>query len=406
MSMPPPIPLEEAQARLLALAHPLPVEHVDVEGSLGRYLAQPLHARRTQPATDLSAMDGYAVTAGDLSGPWRVIGESAAGHPYPGTVTTGEAVRISTGAILPAGAEAVFLQEDLARQANDITLTGEPPEPTDKHIRHCGMDFFDGSEVMPAGIRIGPAQAALAIASGHKHLPVRRLPRLAVIDSGDELAADPECCEPHQIPASNGAMLVALACSLPIEANRIGPVADTLEALTAAFESAADTDVIVTSGGASVGDHDLVLPALEAWGATIDFWRVAIKPGKPILVATRERNGRKQIILGLPGNPVSSFVTAYHFLLPLLRRMLGASQAAPMQIATHLAAPVRANGARREFLRGSWDGEKVVPQTNQDSGALTSLAASNVLIDRPSFAPAAQTGDPVRVFLLQNGGIA
>lgn len=406
MTSPPPIPLEEAQERLFALAQPLPVEHVDVEGSLGRYLARPLHARRTQPSTDLSAMDGYAVTAGDLSGPWRVVGESAAGHPYPGTVKCGEAVRISTGAILPSFAKAVILQEDLAREADKLTLIGDQPEPADRHIRHCGMDFFENNEVMPAGVRIGPAQAALAIASGHKHLPVRRMLRLAVIDSGDELAADPECCAPHQIPASNGAMLMALARSLPTAVNRIGPVADTLEALTAAFEAAADSDVIVTSGGASVGDHDLVLPALEAWGAKLDFWRVAIKPGKPILVATRERNGRMQIILGLPGNPVSSFVTAYHFLLPLLRRMLGASQATPMQITTYLAAPIRANGPRREFLRGNWDGEKVLPQTNQDSGALATLAASNVLIDRPSFAPAAQVGDPVRVFLLQNGGIA
>ncbi|KMS59290.1 molybdopterin biosynthesis protein [Novosphingobium barchaimii LL02] len=406
MSLPPPITLEEARDRLLALAPLLPVEHVDAEGCLGRYLAQSLHARRTHPPTDLSAMDGYAVTAGDLSGPWRVVGESAAGHPYSGTVHSGEAVRISTGAILPMGAKAVILQEDLAREAANLTLTGEPPEPADRHIRHCGMDFFENSEVMPAGIRIGPAQAALAIACGYRHLPVRRIPRLAVIDIGDELAADPECCAPHQIPASNGAMLMALARSLPIAASRIGPVADTLAALTAAFEGAADSDVIVTSGGASVGDHDLVLPALEGWGANLDFWRVAIKPGKPILVATRERNGRIQIILGLPGNPVSSFVTAYHFLMPLLRRMLGSSQATPLQIATYLAAPLRANGPRREFLRGNWDGENVVPQTNQDSGALAALAASNVLIDRPSFAPAAQVGDPVRVFLLENGGIA
>ncbi|EJL29652.1 molybdopterin molybdotransferase MoeA [Novosphingobium sp. AP12] len=405
---PGPIPLEEAQARLLALAEPLAVEHVDVDGAVGRYLSAPLHARRTQPSADLSAMDGYAVTAGDLGGPWQVVGESAAGHPFTGTFGDGEAVRISTGAILPADAGAVIVQEDLGFRDGHLTLIGEAPQPAGKHIRRRGMDFAEGGEVMPAGTAIGPAQAALAMASGHRYLPVHRMPRLVVIDSGDELVADPECCEPHQIPASNGAMLTALARPLTAETIRIGPVADTMEALATAFAGAADADVIVTSGGASVGDHDLVRPALEKWGANLDFWRVAIKPGKPILVATRARpaSDRPQIIIGLPGNPVSSYVTAYHFLLPLLRRMQGAGKVLPMQIKTRLSASLRANGPRREFLRGWWNGESVMPHPLQDSGALASLAASNVLIDRPSFSAATDIGDEVRVFLLQNGGIA
>lgn len=402
----PPMPLEEAQARLLALAMPLPTEHVDIEGALGRYLAEPLHARRTSPAADQSAMDGYAVTGDDMSGPWQVIGESAAGHPYEGTVGSGEAVRISTGAMLPAGAAAVILQEDLSREDHRITLTGTSPEPAHKHVRRCGLDFSDGSQVMAAGTRIGPAQTALAIAAGHKHLPVCRIPRVAVIDSGDELADDPEHCEAHQVPASNGAMLTALVRSLPVDVQRFGPIADNMDALIAAFDMARRADVIVTSGGASVGDHDLVRPALEAWGATLDFWRVAIKPGKPLLVARRERGAGTQLIIGLPGNPVSSFVTGYHFLLPVLRRLLGARQPVPMQMAARLAAPVHANGGRREFLRGFWDGEGVVPHAVQDSGALAALAASNVLIDRPAHAAPGSLGDEVRVFLLQNGGIA
>lgn len=406
MAKVPPMPLEEAQERLLALATPLPVEHVDIEGTLGRYLAEPLKAQRTHPSADQSAMDGYAVTGDDLTGPWRVIGESAAGHPYEGTVGSGEAVRISTGAIVPPGAKAVILQEDLLREGHHITLTGEAPEPMHKHIRPCGLDFTEGGEVMAAGMRIGPAQMALAIAAGHRHMPVHRKPRIAVIDSGDELAADPEICEPHQIPASNGAMLMALARSLPVEAERIGPVADTIDALIAAFDAANDADVIITSGGASVGDHDLVRPALEAWGANLDFWRVAIKPGKPILVARRQRHSGSQLIMGLPGNPVSSFVTGYHFLLPLLRKLLGARQPLPMRISAPLGAPIRANGGRREFLRGSWDGERVVAHTIQDSGALAALAASNVLIDRPAHAPEASIGEEVPIFLLQNGGLA
>lgn len=404
----PPLPLEEAQDRLLALAEPLGVEHVDVEGALGRYLAQPVHARRTQPASDLSAMDGYAVTAGDLAGPWNVVGESAAGHPFTGSLQRGQAVRISTGAVLPCDASAVIVQEDVECSGQTLLLTGEAPVPAHKHVRGKGMDFADGGEVMAAGVRVGPAQAALALAAGHRHLPVHRMPRVVVIDSGDELAADPECCGPHQIPASNGAMLAALARPFAGDTTRLGPVADTLEALAAAFDSAGDADVIVTSGGASVGDHDLVRPALENWGAKLDFWRVAIKPGKPILVATRQRPGlpgRPQIILGLPGNPVSSYVTAYHFLLPLLRTLQGAAQPRPVKVATRLATPVRGNGPRREFLRGSWDGQSVVPHSVQDSGALFSLATSNVLIDRPGLAPAAQAGEEVGVFLLQNGGI-
>ena len=402
----PPMPLEEAQARLLALVEPLPMEHVDVEGAIGRYLAEAVQARRTHPSADLSAMDGYAVTDANLSGPWRVVGESAAGHPFSGTVGPGEAVRISTGAVLPAGAKAVILQEDVACANQQVTLTGEAPEPFHKHIRACGLDFCQGDEVMAAGIRIGPAQAALAIAAGHKHLPVSRRPRVAVIDSGDELVRDPETCQPHQIPASNGAMLMTMAHALPVEAERVGPVIDTTEALIGAFETVPMADVIVTSGGASVGDHDLVRPALEAWGATLDFWRVGIKPGKPILVASRACGTGRQLIVGLPGNPVSSFVTGYHFLLPLLRKLLGARDPLPLRFPARLGVPLRAHGGRREFLRASWDGHRVVPQATQDSGALAALAASNVLIDRPAFAPAAAEGEEVLVYLLQNGGIA
>ncbi|PEQ13405.1 molybdopterin molybdenumtransferase MoeA [Novosphingobium sp. PC22D] len=406
MAKVPPIPLTEAQARLLALADPLTVEHVDIEGSVGRYLAEDLQARRTQPAADLSAMDGYAVRADDLAGPWRVIGESAAGHPHEGALASGEAVRIATGALLPRDGNVVLLQEDIARDGETIRFTGELPSPVDKHIRRCGMDFELDSMVLAAGTRIGPAQAALAIAAGHKHLPVRRRPQVAVMDSGDELAADPELCALHQIPASNSQMLAAMARSLPVDAKRLGPVPDTMDALAQAFAEASDSDLVVTSGGASVGDHDLIKPALEAWGAKLDFWRVAIKPGKPILVATRDLPMRRQVIIGLPGNPVSSFVTAHLFVLPLLRAMLGAARPLPARIRTRLGAPVPANGPRQEFRRALWDGEVVVPVSEQDSAALAALASSNVLIDRPANAPAAAAGEDVWCYPLENGGIA
>ncbi len=398
----PPIPLEEAQAQLLALVTPLPVERVYVEEALGRYLAEPLIARRTQPATALSAMDGYAVSERDMSGPWRIVGESAAGHPYSGAIRRGEAVRISTGAALPADAAAVILQEDLRTDGDALTLTGEAPVPPNKHIRPRGLDFTEGAEVLAAGTRIGPAQLALALSAGHARLPVRRRPRVLVMDSGDELSADPEACQGHQIPASNGAMLAAMARGLACEVRRIGPVPDDMSALAAAFAQADDADVIITSGGASVGDHDLIKPALEAWGASLGFWRVAIKPGKPILVATRGH----QIILGLPGNPVSSHVTGYLFMLPLLRALLGAASTLPRATALRLAEPLPANGGRRTFLRASTDGTTVSAQAVQDSSALASLAASNVLIDCPANAPAIAGGEPVPCFWLENGGTA
>lgn len=398
----PPLPLDEAQRRLVALAPPLPVEMRPVEYCLGHYLAAPLHSRRAQPAAPLSAMDGYALRSADLPGPWRVTGESAAGHPHGATVGTGEAVRISTGAIVPGGADMVLLQEDCARHGEELLLTGTPPSPPGRHIRLAGMDFEAASPLLDDGTRIGPAQIALAIAAGHAELAVRRTLRLTVIDSGDELVPPGILPELHQLPASNGPMLAAMAASLPLAITRTGPVPDRLEALAAAFDGAADADVIVTSGGASVGDHDLVRPALSAVDARIDFWRVGIKPGKPLLVATRG----PQTILGLPGNPASAFVTAYLFLLPLLRAAMGAANPLPRLVTGLLAEPMAKGGSRMEFLRGRWDDGRVTLDPLQDSGALSPLARANALVLREAAAPARAAGERVQVYLLENGGIA
>ena len=397
---PAPLELEEAQARLLALAAPLPILHMPVAEALGYFLAEPLIARRTQPPADLSAMDGYAVRSADLPGPWRIIGESACGHPYAGALGSGEAVRIATGALLPNGAETVLLQENCQRAGEQLALV--EASATGLHIRRAGMDFAQGSTLLAAGTRIGPAQLGLALSAGHRLIAVHRAVRLAVIDSGDELASNPEHCAEHQIPASNGAMLAAMAASLPCQISHGAPVPDQIDALVAALENASQSDLIVTSGGASVGDHDLLQPALEQWGATLDFWRVAIKPGKPLLVA---RKGRT-LVLGLPGNPVSSHVTAYLFMLPVLRALLGASALLPRPIPAILAAPLSASGLRREFIRAQWNGAEINPRTNQDSGALATLAASNALIDRPAGSPAEAIGATVPIYLLENGGIA
>ncbi len=400
--MKPALALEDAQARLLALAAPLAIERTDVAGCLGRFLAEPLTARRTQPAADVSAMDGYAVRAEDVAGPWRVVGESAAGHPYNGQVGPDHAVRISTGALLPDGAGAVIVQEDVARDGDKVTLTGEGPDKPARHVRPCGSDFATGKDLLPAGTWLGPAQLALALTAGHRLLPVRRTPRITIIDSGDELAADPEQCAVHQIPASNGAMLTALCAAVPTRITRAGPAPDELGALVAALEAAEGSDVIVTTGGASVGDHDLIRPALEAWGATLDFWRVAIKPGKPLLVARRGNT----IVLGLPGNPASSFVTAYLFLLPLLRALLGASAPVPAPLFLPATSALPAGGNRREFLRARLGPHGATPLTAQDSGALAALAGAHALIDRPAGAVPVTAGTMVPVYLLENGGIA
>ncbi len=400
--MPPkPIPLEEAQARLCALATPLPAETIAASEAVGRYLAHEVVARRTQPSADLSAMDGYAVGAHDLAGPWRVVGESAAGHPFAGTLSSGEAARISTGAIMPRGAGAVLLQENAVRDGGALALNGEG-DPTPRHIRRTGFDFAEGEALLAQGTLVGPAQLALAISGGHGTLSVHQRPSLAVLDSGDELSADPASCEGHQIPASNGPAIAALARPFVSQTLRIGPVRDTMEAMIEGLERASTADVLVTSGGASVGDHDLVKPALEEWGATIDFWRVAIKPGKPLMVARRG----EQVILGLPGNPVSSHVTAFLFLLPLLRQMGGARDPLPVAKPLPCTASLRAGGKRAEFVRGRLVDGGVAPIDEQDSSALRALAAADVLIRRDIDAPATPPGAMVPCYHLQNGGIA
>ncbi|OCC23200.1 molybdopterin molybdenumtransferase MoeA [Croceicoccus estronivorus] len=400
-----PLPLDEAQARLLALAAPLEVAHVPVADALDRFLAEPLLARRTQPPADLSAMDGYALGGTDVSGPWNIIGESAAGHPFPNKVGPGEAVRISTGAILPVGAQTVLLQEDATRDGNRLVLAGSIPA-VGRHIRRAGFDFATGQDLLPSGQRITPAVLALAVAAGHATLPVHKKPSIVVIDSGDELASDPTQCAPHQIPASNGPMLEAMLASLPCNVTRIGPVPDDLSKLASALDTADSADLIVTSGGASVGDHDLVRPALEAWGAELAFWKVAMKPGKPIMVAQRESAGCRQLVLGLPGNPVSSYVTAYLFMLPLIRTLLGASRALPVRIFASAGTALAAGGQRQEFIRARWNGHSVSPLTEQDSSALRALSAANALIDRPAGSAAVTAGEEVSLYLLDNGGIA
>lgn len=393
----PMLSVEQAQARMLALLTPLPTEIVPVGQAVGRYLPEPLIAARTQPAADLSAMDGYAVAG---AGPWRRIGESRCGEPFGGALAEGECVRISTGAILPAGADRILIQEDAAVDGDRVIAT-EDPLPG-QHIRGKGFDFRTGDAVLDGGARIGPAQLALVRAAGHGMVQLGRLPTIAIFDSGDELVTDPAACALHQLPASNGAMLGALAASIPCIIRQGAPLPDRLDAIVAALEAHRDADLLVLTGGASVGDHDLARPALEAVGAELDFWKVAMRPGKPLMVARRGR----QLVLGLPGNPVSAFVTGFLFMLPALRRLLGAAQCLPQPVMLPLAQDCPPGGMRREFLRGSLGPDGVVPALQRDSSALLTLARSRLLIDRPAHADASKAGTSVPCYLLETGGIA
>ena len=388
--------LEEAQSRLLALAPRQSVITLGCQLALGRYLYRDLTALRTQPAADLSAMDGYAICG---SGPWKQIGESRAGAPFSGSLEEGQCTRISTGAHMPTGAESVLIQENAATAGDEVALAAnEKHPPKGRHVRSAGFDFRLGETILSKGTRMGPAQIALAISAGYDAVPVFDSVWTQVLDSGDELAPVASQCRTDQIPASNGSMIAAMLSPYVGLVEQLGPVPDDLDALASALENA-DTAILVTSGGASVGDHDLIQQALIDWGAELAFWKVAIKPGKPLMVATRG----DQVIVGLPGNPVSSFVTCFLFVLPLVRAAMGDPDPLPKTSLLEAAEDLPAVGTRREFLRGVSDGRRVRLAASQDSSALRALASANCLIDRPADAPAVRAGDPVPVYNLQNG---
>ena len=386
--------VEEAQARLLALATPLPAETVPLAESAGRWLAEPLLATRDQPWTDLSAMDGYAIRHTDLPGPWTLIGESAAGSlPRETPLAAGETVRIFTGAPLPAGADTIVVQEDVTADGGIIRLSGEGPGIAGRHVRARASDFAEGARLLDAGTPLGPAQIGLAALAGHAGLTVRRRPRVTILSTGNELVAPGTPCGPGQLPASNGAMLramIAKAGGLVMD-DRL--VTDDLDEMRAAFAGARDADVIVTSGGASVGDHDLVRPALEAAGGAIDFWRIAMRPGKPLIVG---RLG-DAVVIGLPGNPVSALVTGALFLLPLLRHLAGAADPLPRAGLARLGADMPAVGKRTDFIRAILADGIVTPLGFQDSAAMGAAARANALIVRPAGAGAARAGEDARV---------
>ncbi|WNO52589.1 molybdopterin molybdotransferase MoeA [Stakelama saccharophila] len=388
------LPVEEARDRIFSLGTLAACEEVPLHQAAGRWAAKAIPARRTQPAADLSAMDGYAIRFSDLPGPWRLVGESAAGHPFSGTLGEGEAVRIFTGATMPPGADAVLVQEEADRDGTVVALTGEGPAHVGRNVRPCGLDFRTEEILIAAGERLTAARLALCAMGGHDTVPVRRRIRVAIAATGDELVP-PGRTDAGKLPESNGTMLTALVHDLPVDVVDLGILPDSQELLESAFRQV-DADILVTTGGASVGDHDLVRPALEAAGANIDFWRIALRPGKPMMAGML----RDAVVLGLPGNPVSAFVTATLFLRPLIAKLGGASDVAPATFTVPLGEDLPANGPRTDYLRAKLVDGAACAAAIQDSSMLRTLARADCLILRTPHAPPAAAGDSVEILPL------
>jgi len=400
------IPVAEALARVLAAARAVEAETVEIAQAHGRTLAEPVVAGRTQPPFVNSAMDGYALRAADARTPGaklRVVGEAAAGRALARRLGPGEAARIFTGAPLPEGADSVAIQEEAERDGEFVTF--KTAAGLGDNVREIGLDFRDGEPLLPAGRRLSPRDVALIAAANRPHVLVRRRPRVAVLSNGDELRAPGETLGPSQIVASNHLFVSGLVRSQGGEVVDLGVVPDRTEALEAAIAAAqsARADVLVTLGGASVGEYDLVQKALVQAGMELGFWRIAMRPGKPLMFG---RLGA-MLALGLPGNPSSSAVCGFLFLRPLIRALLGDPTAGldPAEPA-RLGADLPANGVRQDYLRATLTldegaGWVATPLPLQDSSLVRTLAQADGLLVRAPGAPPARMGEPCRVLRLE-----
>ena len=398
------MPVEEARRRVLETAcRPLDTQVIAIEQALGRVLARDVRARITQPPFAASAMDGYAVRAADVAevpADLTVIGEAPAGHAYGGAVGPGQAVRIFTGAPVPEGADAIVIQEDADKVSDDRVRVRESSD-AGRHIRPSGLDFSRGDALIAAGRRLIPRQIALAAAMNVAEITVYRRPSVAVLATGDELVLPGSTPRPDQIVSSNSFGLRTLVTKFGGEAVDLGIARDDIESLREAAARARGCDILVTLGGASVGDHDLVRGALGQAGLEVDFWRIAMRPGKPLMFG---RMGDVRV-LGLPGNPVSAFVCARLFLKPLLDTLCGLSGEDGRSVTARLAMDIAANDRRQDYLRAklTHDGSGMPvaePFPRQDSSMLRTLTEADGLIVRPPHAPAAGAGDMVDVLLL------
>ncbi|KIN72916.1 molybdopterin molybdotransferase MoeA [Sulfitobacter guttiformis] len=386
------ITVEQALAELFALVTPMQIEEIPLRAASGRVLARDVVAQRSQPPFAASSMDGYALRRAEVEpdAMFKVVGEAAAGHRYNGTLRAGQAVRIFTGAPVPDGADFVVIQEDVTRRGDLITLGHRIGEKD--NIRPAGGDFTTGQTVS-APLRLRPADIALLAAMNVPIVPVFRKPVVAIIATGDELVQPGEMPGPDQIIASNTYGLAAQLDALGADA-RLMPIArDTTASLLRAFELAQGADMIITIGGASVGDHDLVAPVAAQLGMSQSFYKVAMRPGKPLMAGKLGGS----IMVGLPGNPVSALVCGVVFVAPMLRAMLGLGQAAAPRRSVPLAVDMPANGPREHYMRASLVQGRVIPATQQDSSLLTVLAGANALLVRAADEPALNAGSMVEV---------
>jgi len=400
------LPVEEALARLLTAALPIAeTEAVSLHEANGRVLAADLAARLTQPPFDASAMDGYALRAADaaeIGSVLTVIGESAAGHGYSGQVGAGETVRIFTGAPVPDDADSILLQED-AETLDDDRIRTTFPVTLGRHIRPRGQDFAEGDTGLAAGTRLDFSHLTLAAAMNHATLPVFRRPRIAILATGDELVSPGDAPRPSQIIGSNTFGIAALARDNGAEVIDLGIVPDDRGLLLQAVESVrrSGVDVLVTLGGASVGDHDLVQSTLVSAGMELDFWRIAMRPGKPLMVG---RLGEMQV-MGLPGNPISSLVCGILFLEPLLCQ-LGHQRPRRRMAMARSSKALPPNDKRQDYVRARLvaDGGEIPTVESfgkQDSSMMRIFSQSDCLIVRAPNAPAVEAGDTVPVLLLR-----
>jgi molybdopterin molybdotransferase len=394
----------DALKRVLDGVEPLPSENAPLIEAEGRVLAADVAALRTQPPADMSAMDGYAVKAADVAKVpvgLKLVGEVAAGRPFSGEVHSGEAARIFTGGVVPPGADTIVIQENTRRDGDRVTV--DTPSPAGRHIRYAGLDFKDGQVLLPRGRRLTDRDVMLAAAMSHPTLPVHRRPKVAVLATGDELKPPGSALGAGEIVYSNGFALMALAKNEGAIVTDLGIVPDKVDATVEAIRKAraSGADVLVTTGGASVGDYDLVQRGLTAEGLELSFWRVALRPGRPMM------NGKlgSMHVLGMPGNPVSAYVCSFLFLVPLLRRLAGRSDlsAAPESATLGVALPEndeRADYMRSTLVPGANGVPIVTPAKTQDSSMMAVLANADCLLVREPFEPAAPAGSRCSILRL------
>ena len=392
--------VSEALARVTDRIEPLAAERVPLAEAGGRMLAEDLAARLTQPPFDASAMDGYAVRAEDvrqLPAMLKLIGEAFAGAGFRGDVKSGEAVRIFTGAPVPKGADAIVMQEDAELDGSTVTVKAAA---FGRHIRPCGQDFNEGEVLLVAGTRLSPRELILAAAMNHAEVPVRRKPKVAILATGDEVMLPGAELGPDEIVSSVPYGLAALVERQGGEAAILGIAEDDVESIAGLARAGRDADILLTIGGASVGDKDLVATALGPEGLALDFWKIAMRPGKPLLYG---RLG-PQRVLGVPGNPVSALICAMVFLVPMLSRMLGIKDDQRL-IEAVLAEDLEENGPREHYMRAvselSPDGNRLVrPLPRQDSSLMADFARADCLIVRAPHAPALPRGSRVPILPL------